>query len=205
MHNFNVAEAKSMVKVHTQLMSLEKNLSADMYHYPVSLRDMDDAGLTIVPTFVAGGITAGGAQLPPYWELGEVTDDVGVQFYVPRHPRWLYGQLYITVHYTVDKKDGNISWGFAGVSMADGDALPTVTFANVPIAAPAAVDELDVQDITLSSSTDFHVLVTTEHVGTIMVLSRRPADADDTATGNVRLHKVVVNYVEAKREIGDKF
>lgn len=205
MHNYQIGLTKNNQTQLAQQRVLERDVSTDAYWYSVPLQDMQDALRTVPSVFYVGSLPV--TALPPYWALTKGAGNTAVQFYVPRNPSWINGQVFLEVHITTDDASaGNIAWEVAGTRITSGGAVGARSFAVVARDAPVAADTMLVRAVASQQTSNTGWFgVNSSHSGVVFTLGRRPGNAADTHTGDVRLHKVICKYRESGREQGSAF
>lgn len=197
MHNFTLALNPTVSQLRTNVEIIEHAANDDMYRVWVPPIVMEDAGLAGTATYTKYAAT----PIPAHWTLPDAVTS-GITFLLPRHPQWVNGKWYATVLYSVSGTSaGNLSWRVRQFAYEEGTVFTAASGATVVLAAPTTANTLHKVDLVEATSANGYFDVLNEYIAQQIFIERLGGAAGDTSTDDVRIHAVIVNYLEARRSL----
>lgn len=197
MHNFTLALNPTISQLRTNVEIIERAANDDMYRVWVPPIVLEDAGLAGTATYTKYAAT----PIPAHWTLPDAVTS-GITFLLPRHPQWVNGLFYVTVLYSVSGTSaGNIAWRVRQFSYEEGTAFTAESGTAQGQPAPTTANTLHKLDLDKSDTSIGYFSVLNEYIAQQISIERLGGAAADTSTDDVRIHAVIVNYLEARRSL----
>lgn len=198
MHNFSLALNPTVSQLRSNLEIIETATNEDMYRVWVSPGMMVDGDATVAATYVDATAT-----IPEHWELTEGAGIVSTQWFMPIHPQWKDGVLWLTAYYATNGTSaGNVRWRTDYLTLKSGDALGGfVNGTAFELAAPTATSTFYALDIIDQTTGSGFVTITAGTKAVALRIARNANHANDTHTDDIQLFGVVVNYKESRRQL----
>lgn len=198
MHNFTMSLNPTVSQLRSNLEITERAVSEDMYRVWVPPGNMVDGDLAVAATY-----TDATATVPEHWLLTKSLGTVGVQWFMPVHPQWKDGTVWLTAHYaTTGTSAGDVRWRTDSLVVANGGSLAGFTSGTaIDIAAPTTTGTYHVLDLVSSANGGGYFSVSAGSRGMSLRVLRNPSHANDTHTDDIQLFGIVVNYKESRRQL----